>query len=110
MARDVESLLERAYTQMAQHHLRGAIETLRQVLSLDPDNAQAHALLATCLHDEKRLFAADHEARAALALDADLPCAHYAMAIKDAPRLARYEGIRLGLRLLRFLHTPQRAK
>jgi tetratricopeptide (TPR) repeat protein len=33
------------------------------------------------LHDQKRLHAADYEARAALALNPELPFAHYAMAI-----------------------------
>lgn len=81
MAQDVERLVERAYAHIRHHNLRGAIESLREALSLDADHAQAHALLAICLHDERRLYAAEHEARAALALDADSAFAHYAMAI-----------------------------
>jgi len=80
MSRDVEKLIERAHTQASHQHLHGAIETLRQALTLDADNAHAHALLAICLHDQKRLHAADYEARAALTLNPELPFAHYAMA------------------------------
>ncbi|WP_116807592.1 tetratricopeptide repeat protein [Steroidobacter cummioxidans] len=80
MSRDVQKLIERAHTQAHHQHLHGAIETLRQALTLDADNAHAHALLAVCLHDQKRLHAADYEARAALALDPELTFAHYAMA------------------------------
>lgn len=81
MPQDAERLLERAHAHIRHHNLRGAIESLREALSLDASNAHAHALLAICLHDERRLYAADHEARAALALDADSGFVHYAMAI-----------------------------
>ena len=80
MSRDIEKLIERAHTQASHQHLHGAIETLRQALTLDADNPHAHALLAICLHNQKRLHAADYEARAALALNPELPFAHYAMA------------------------------
>jgi Flp pilus assembly protein TadD len=80
MFHDVEKLIERAHTQLRHQHLQGAIETLRQALTLDADSAYAHALLAICLHNQKRLHAADYEARAALALNPELPFAHYAMA------------------------------
>lgn len=81
MARDLDKLIERAYVQIRHQDLYGAIETLRQALTLDADNAHAHALLAVCLHDQKRLHAAEYEARAALALDPEFPFAHYAVAI-----------------------------
>lgn len=81
MSRDVEALIDRAHTQARHQNLYGAIETLRQALTLDADNAHAHALLAICLHDQKRLHAAEYEARAALTLNPELPFAHYAMAI-----------------------------
>lgn len=50
-----------------------AIESLRKVLAADPELAVAHALLASCLITEKRLHAAEHEARMALRLDPMLP-------------------------------------
>lgn len=78
---DVDKLIERAHVQARHQDLYGAIESLRQALTLDADNAHAHALLAVCLHDQKRIYAADYEARAALALAPELPFAHYAMAI-----------------------------
>ncbi|HEY0683408.1 MAG TPA: tetratricopeptide repeat protein [Steroidobacter sp.] len=81
MFRDIDKLIERAYTQLRHQDLHGAIETLRQALTLDADNAHAHALLAICLHDQKRVHAAEYEARAALALNPEFPFAHYAMAI-----------------------------
>lgn len=81
MHRDVEKLIERAYTQIHHQDLYGAIESLRQALTIDADSSRAHALLAICLHDQKRIHAADYEARAALTLDPDSPFAHYAMAV-----------------------------
>lgn len=81
MSRDVDKLIERAYAQFRHQNLYGAVETLRQALTLDADSAHAHALLALCLHDQKRIHAADYEARAALALEPEFPFAHYAMAI-----------------------------
>lgn len=81
MFRDIDKLIERAYTQVRHQDLHGAIESLRQALTLDADSAHAHALLAICLHDQKRLHAAEYEARAALALSPEFPFAHYAMAI-----------------------------
>jgi Flp pilus assembly protein TadD len=80
MSREIEALIDRAHTQARHQHLHGAIETLRRALTLDADNAHAHALLAICLHDQKRLHAAEYEARAALTLDPESSFAHYAMA------------------------------
>lgn len=79
MSRNVEQLIERAHTQIGHGDLAGAIESLRQALSADADHASAHAMLALCLHDQRRLHAAEHEARLALGLDPDLALAHYAM-------------------------------
>ena len=45
-----------------------AIESLTLALGEDVDNARAHALLAICLVDRRRLAAAQHEAQAALRL------------------------------------------
>lgn len=81
MARDVAQLVERARAQIGHGNLAGAIESLRQALSADPDHSGAHALLALCLHDERRLHAAEHEAGLAVSLDPDSGLAHYAVAM-----------------------------
>jgi Flp pilus assembly protein TadD len=79
--RATEQLLERAEMQILHRDLYGAIETLRKVLTDDPDHAMAHAMLALCLHDQKRIYAAKFEAGLALALDPDSTLAHHAMAM-----------------------------
>ena len=81
MNRELDQHLERARQQISHQNLRGAIESLRRALSLDADHAGAHALLALCLHDERRIHAAEHEAQLALALEPEAPVAHYAMAV-----------------------------
>ncbi|MGH6927658.1 MAG: tetratricopeptide repeat protein, partial [Dongiaceae bacterium] len=69
------------HIQLAQQLLRigntgGAIEQLRRALSVAPDDAFAHALLALCLNDTRRLHAAAHEAKLALSLAPEMPVAH----------------------------------
>jgi tetratricopeptide (TPR) repeat protein len=81
MSREIEQLLDRARAQIGHQNLRGAIELLRQALSIDSDDATAHALLSICLHGERRLHAAEYEAKAALTLAPEDPLAHYAMAV-----------------------------
>lgn len=70
-----------AEQQMGQGQLEGAIESLRRVLSLDPDLADAHALLALCLAEKKRLHAAQHESGLALALEPESSLALYASGV-----------------------------
>lgn len=65
--------LDLAQRQLDLGQVVGAIETLRGVLSMDPDHADAHALLAIALVVEKRLHAAEHEAGMALALEPESP-------------------------------------
>ena len=48
-----EVLLQRSRLLYEQHRLEQAAEQLKQILSHDPDNAGAHALLALCLLDNK---------------------------------------------------------
>jgi tetratricopeptide (TPR) repeat protein len=72
--------IARARLSIARGDLRGAIESLRWALSGDPLSAQAHALLALCLIDTKRLHAAEHEAVRALELEPELRLSHLAMA------------------------------
>jgi Flp pilus assembly protein TadD len=71
-------LLALARRQMRIGHYAGAIEQLRQALAADPADAEAHALLAVCLHATKRLYAAAYEAQQALAGAPELPAAHLA--------------------------------
>jgi Tfp pilus assembly protein PilF len=76
--RNSAALLEMAYRYAQQGNHDGAIHLLKQALSEDPDLAPAHAMLALCLRDTKRIYAAEVEANAALALDPDLPISHLA--------------------------------
>ena len=55
----------------------GAIDALRMVLSQAPEHAYAHALLAGCLLDSRRIHAALHEVELALGLEPDLFMARY---------------------------------
>ena len=68
---NVEALFELAQRQLQAGHLAGAVETLKRALSQDPEHAGAHAFLALVLCDQRRLYAAEHEARLALALEPD---------------------------------------
>jgi tetratricopeptide (TPR) repeat protein len=63
----------------AGHHDQ-AIDVLTRALGEDPDNGDAHAILAFALVGKKRLYAAEIEAGHALALESDNPFAHLAMA------------------------------
>lgn len=74
-----QALIARAERQLSHGDIAGAIESLRQLLSQDPDNAGAHAFLSLCLHDQKRLAAAEHEARLALTLEPELVLGHTAL-------------------------------
>lgn len=77
---DIERSLE-----LVQHHIHighydGAIDTLKQVLGLEPDLAEAHALLALCLLEKRRVYAAEQEAKTALAIEPSLELSHFALA------------------------------
>jgi Tfp pilus assembly protein PilF len=61
-------------------NLDGAIDMLRQALTFDPDEPDAHALLALCLVERRRIHAARHEAEIAVTLDPESPLSHRAMA------------------------------
>jgi tetratricopeptide (TPR) repeat protein len=73
--------LQLAYQRLQAGHNDGAIESLRQLLAEDSEHAEAHALLAICLINMRRVHAARTESRLALAADAQLPVAHYAAAV-----------------------------
>ncbi len=74
------NLLHLAYQRLQSGHVEGAINSLRQLLSDDPEHAEAHALLALCLLMMRRAFAAEREAGLALAADPQLEFAHYVAA------------------------------
>jgi tetratricopeptide (TPR) repeat protein len=76
-------LLEVAYQRFNAGHEDGAMDSLRQLLAEDPECAEAHALLALCLLNMRRLHAGRHEARLALAKEPMLPLAHYVAALID---------------------------
>ncbi len=80
MDREIERLWERAEQQLRLGHTDGAIEGLRQLLSLDPDLGRAHALLGICLLTKRRLEAAHHEIGLALTLDPEDALTRYAAA------------------------------
>lgn len=75
---EIIRFLTLAQQQMQQGQLPAAVESLRRVLGLDPDLADAHALLALCLLDLRRAHAAEHEAELALAFDPESELALYA--------------------------------
>lgn len=79
-SRRVEVLIEQAFTQMGLANYKGALELLQQALSLDPDHARAHAILAIVLVGLNRLPAAEIEVRMALHLDGNDHYGHYAAA------------------------------
>lgn len=73
-------LIQLAYQRLQAGNYDGAIDSLRQLLAQDPQSAEAHALLAICLMNLRRVHAAQHESQLALAADPDLALAHYAAA------------------------------
>ena len=69
--------LERAEHQRSIGQIDGAIDTLKRVLTGDPDNGDAHALLAICLLGKRRLHAARIEGHMALTLAPESVLAHW---------------------------------
>jgi len=78
---DIERYLRQAHLQWEHGHIEGCIASLRQALSLEPDLAEAHALLSLCLLRKHRIYAAKFEAELALSLQADLELALYSLAL-----------------------------
>lgn len=72
-----DQLLHHAQVQMHQGNRHGAIQSLKRLLGLNPDHALAHGLLSLCLLQNKRLYAAEHEAGIALQLEPEHPFVHY---------------------------------
>jgi Tfp pilus assembly protein PilF len=77
----VDWLVRRALAQLEQGAPQAAVESLRQALSADPEDAHAHAVLAIALVNAKRLHGAEHEAREALRLNPDAVFAQHAAGV-----------------------------
>lgn len=74
--------LSRIRLLIAQHRYDMAERELRSLLSQDPQNGDAHALLAICLlHDQQRQREATEHAEQAIGLQPDDPIGHYALAV-----------------------------
>ena len=71
--------LDRARLLLAQSRYDLAEKELRQQLGAEPGNAEAHALLALCLSNQKEFKEATSEAQAAIALAPDLGFTHYVL-------------------------------
>jgi tetratricopeptide (TPR) repeat protein len=85
--RQISVLLEQAEVQRRLGNHRGATALAQRALSLDPDHAVAHAVLADILLDARRLPGAGIEVRNALALDGHDPYIHQvAAAVLTAER------------------------
>jgi tetratricopeptide (TPR) repeat protein len=74
--RQISVLLEQAEIQARLGNHQGATALVQRALSLDPDHAVAHAVLADILLDARRLPGAGIEVRNALALDGHDPYIH----------------------------------
>ncbi len=73
--------LQRAQVLLEQSRVEQAVQEIRQALTLDPDDARAHALLALCLTDLNHREEATQEAQAAIHLAPDQFLPHYALAV-----------------------------
>ncbi|MBA3462714.1 MAG: tetratricopeptide repeat protein [Deltaproteobacteria bacterium] len=79
--RQISVLLEQAEVQRRLANHKGAIELVQKALAIDPTHAHAHAALAFCLLDARRLPAAGIEIRTALALEGNDTYIHYVAAV-----------------------------
>lgn len=75
---DCDAWIDYARDQIQRQDYSGATESLRRALSIDPDNARGHALMALTLLEQKRLDAARSEAAMAIALAPEDDLSHYA--------------------------------
>src|SRR5262245_60945211 len=75
----LQSMLRMAEDHLAHGNTSHAVELLRNALSIDPDHAGAHAVLAIALIQQKRIHAALAEAQMALTLEPENPYSHAAL-------------------------------
>ena len=71
MNQDYQFSAAEKFFHQGEYHL--AIDILKSLLSEDPNNAHFHGLLAACLLNDKRLYAAEYELGIALNLEPMLP-------------------------------------
>jgi tetratricopeptide (TPR) repeat protein len=100
MEKNISRLLEQARLHIQHGHIDGAMDVLRDILSRDPDLADAHAYLAICLLRKRRGHAAAQEARIALTLEPESELAIYALALSQFAQRSFREAESLILRLL----------
>jgi len=74
-------MVQLARRQLALGANHAAVETLRQALSEDPEDAHAHAVLALALVAAKRLHGAAHEVRETLRLAPEETFSHHAAGV-----------------------------
>jgi len=70
---------EQAGNSLRRGDSRGAIDSLKRLLGVEPEHGQAHALLALALVQAKRIHAALHEAKLAVAIEPEDSFCHYAL-------------------------------
>ncbi|WP_308364895.1 MULTISPECIES: tetratricopeptide repeat protein [unclassified Microbulbifer] len=75
----IQRLIERAGQQYRYGDFRGGMESLREALSIDPQQYFPHSFLAVGLLNMKRLVAAEHEARIGVQLEPEAHFAHFAL-------------------------------
>ncbi|WP_372721778.1 tetratricopeptide repeat protein [Novipirellula sp.] len=78
--------LQRALMLLGQSRHEMAIDELRQLLAVDPDNAMGHAVLAICFSETKQYADAQSESELAIHLAPDQPFVFYAQSIVLANR------------------------
>lgn len=78
--REIARLLRRGLQHLEHGSALAAIESFRQLLSIDPDHVEGHAALALALYEARRLHACELEAARALVGDPESPMAHLATA------------------------------
>lgn len=87
-----EYKLNQALSFMQRGQNAQAINTLKEILAEEPNNAQSHGLLALCLLNDKRIYAAEYEVQLGLNNDAQLPFLHNTLAkiklLKNKPKSA----------------------
>jgi len=81
MEEELEQHLQRAVQLLHIGNARSAIEAVKQVLAINPNSGDAHAILSLCLLSDRRIHAAEHEARLALGIDPESLNSHQAAAM-----------------------------
>ena len=80
-AEQLDRWIERAQAALDYGDTDRALETLRQVLAVDPDHAVAHAHLSMVLSRLRRVHAALYEAEIAVGLAPEAPSTHAALGV-----------------------------